>query len=56
MYNYKVRLSSSVVYRVNARNATKAKERVWSDIKRGYTYGYTSKSDFMSGVTAEREG
>ena len=45
---YKVRVSPHLVYTVKAYTVEGARKRVWRDLQGAYSYGYKSKSDFLS--------
>lgn len=45
---YKVKVSPHLSYTAKAYSVDGARKRVWRDMQDGYTYGYKSKSDFLS--------
>lgn len=51
---YKVHITSRHSWLVRAFNTTNAKKQVWAQIRGGYTYGYTSESDFIKRARVTR--
>lgn len=47
MHKYKVYVTDHTFYTVEASSQASAKEKVWDEIKDGFTYWYNSKKDFM---------
>ena len=50
MEKYVLRLTSHHTHSVMASSLISAKNKVWNDIKDGYTYGYRTKAQFIKGV------
>ena len=54
MNRYKVRLSDHASYIVTAKTAADARRSVWEKIKGEYTYGWQTKSDFVTNASTEK--